>query len=126
MERALAKENFSVDEKARGTTKERPQVRTNRHHATRYYGCVVLGCRNWHWRPQPDVPFFWPSICFFYLGLCVLCVDLWFEHLTYYWKIPLWIACVAGGSVLLFVVVLRAYPLSATYRITDTNLVNYT
>jgi len=35
-------------------------------------------------------------------------------------------ACVAGGSVLLFVVVLRAYPLSATYRITDTNLVNYT
>jgi len=76
--------------KPEAPTKERPQVRTNRPPRNRYYGCVVLGLPQLALEPQLMFPFFLAFHLFFYLGLCVLCVDLWFEHLTYYWKIPLW------------------------------------
>ena len=67
--------------------------------------------------------FFWPSVGSFYLGLAVLSIDLWFERLIIGWKILLWLFCLSIGLSFSFAVVLRSSPLSISYCITDTGLV---
>jgi hypothetical protein len=68
--------------------------------------------------------FFWPSVSFFYLGLVVLCVDLWFERLAMVWKASLGGIVGVIGMLFFWYVVLRTNPISVTYRLTDTNLVD--